>query len=245
MKDKGFTLVELMTVVAILGILMLMAFPAYQAYVARVKIAEIINITMNMGSQINTAYIAGFPDGHEYTYDNLAKLAGEPQFKRDKKRCMFGKSAYEYHWTDKTAMSKILGIDAKHIKQLGFTTYRTTDTCKNKPNTDNYFQQYVFFAIDEESFGLPKTPSNVGGSLRYLNNIITITFSSENVYYYSKNGPVERIATNGSPTCGVWYGADGSSDSKYFTIPKSYITQVCRYISTYIDKENRRHLVPW
>lgn len=245
MKNKGFTLVELMTVVAIIGILMLMALPAYQAYVARVKIAEIINISVHIGSEINTAFMSGNMDAHDYTYDNLVKRVGPAQLVTNKKRCMFGRSAYEYQWTNRDSISKILGIDAKHVKQFGFTTYKITPECQNKPNSDKYFQQALYFAIDEESFGLPKNPNNVGSGLRYLNNLINVSFGSEFVYFYSKNGPVERIATNGSPTCGVWFGADGKEDTKYFTIPKSYIPPVCRYISTFIDKENRRHLVPW
>lgn len=48
MKENGFTLIELMIVVAIVGILTSIALPAYSNYLTRTQVSEAISLGMGM-----------------------------------------------------------------------------------------------------------------------------------------------------------------------------------------------------
>ena len=67
-KQQGFTLIELMIVVAIIGILAAIAIPAYQDYTIRAQVSE----GLSLAGGAKTAIAEFFQDSGEFPSDNAA-----------------------------------------------------------------------------------------------------------------------------------------------------------------------------
>ncbi|ENX2568151.1 pilin, partial [Neisseria gonorrhoeae] len=72
--QKGFTLIELMIVIAIVGILAAVALPAYQDYTARAQVSEAILLAEGQKSAVTEYY----PNNGEWPANNGAAGVASP-----------------------------------------------------------------------------------------------------------------------------------------------------------------------
>ncbi|HFB4201549.1 TPA: pilin [Neisseria gonorrhoeae] len=83
--QKGFTLIELMIVIAIVGILAAVALPAYQDYTARAQVSEAILLAEGQKSAVTEYYL----NHGEWPKDNTSagvassdKIKGKNMFRK-------------------------------------------------------------------------------------------------------------------------------------------------------------------
>lgn len=101
MRTRGFTLVEIVIVLAIVGVVLAVAVPAYKRYIDRARVLEAVTDVNGMSRKIKDWQMAkgALPDsladlaldsqrdpwGHAYEYFNLLNSKGNGTARKDKK----------------------------------------------------------------------------------------------------------------------------------------------------------------
>ncbi|WKN23228.1 pilin [Azotobacter vinelandii] len=108
--QNGFTLIELMMVVAIIGILAAVALPAYQDYTARAKVSEVVLAASSCRIAITEASQIGF--AADATADGFG--CGETASGAD--------APSQYVASVNTSAVGVITVVAQNISQLGTNT---------------------------------------------------------------------------------------------------------------------------
>ena len=158
--QKGFTLIELMIVIAIIGILAAIALPAYQDYTARAKVSEVVLAASTCRTAVTEASQTGFKGDATANGFGCGETATG------------GAAVSKYVKSVNTSAAGVITVVAQNISQLGdtkvalnlvpYTSATTTDA--NLAVAANYNRASVKPVVAWEC----TSPATTGIEAKYL-----------------------------------------------------------------------------
>lgn len=130
-KNKGFTLIELMVVIAIVAILASIALPSYNAYVQRGRIAEAPGVMANFRVQMEQFY----QDSRNYGVAAGACGVANPVVRFFTYACVVGATNQTYILTATSAANQGLGPAGSYVYTVNQANARTTTRYNNIAQT--------------------------------------------------------------------------------------------------------------
>lgn len=159
--QKGFTLIELMIVVAIIGILAAVALPAYQDYTARAKVSEVVLAASTCRTAISEASQSGFAAAPAAADSFGCGEGGGPN-----------SPISQYVEKISTSTAGVITVTARNIKQLGtgvnveFVPY--SDAALAVPMTANDYSNAAAGTLKTVRGWKCQTSSTAGIAAKYL-----------------------------------------------------------------------------
>lgn len=165
-RSKGFTLIELMIVVAIIGILAMIALPAYQTYTKKTYVAE----GMNLFTMIKTASIENHATGGQaaatdfialgFSQDQLVNPSNPKRLRMSSPLKYIDMESVQYSGIDGQVNRFTLTYDDKIDKQQNELVLELYPGQKDKDTGDvtrtNYKVVCVTYLKTRPQYAIPK-----------------------------------------------------------------------------------------